>query len=341
MRGPLVYVLLLSALAGTRVSASVGDNLQSTSFDVDAEWMRVRLGLDEEDDGTHRKRKRRTDEKRRESQKKKSKSKANRPKKETKEKKLFQMPFGWKPPQIKIPQINFKLPQLPVSQIQLPKIDMPKVDFDLGSFIQDIGKRLPFGKNGGKEGTHLRHLADEFQTVDCSGGQINAIALLDACNFFGPMMKSFGPDAAAKDFMKNLKKAESLRKHVSGLRGTKKARGKLTLAMLLSSEVDAGIHKPGGILKDPSGAVGFLWMRRSIAYQHALFKAITEGTEPKEAAFDAYRTTLMASCLLGFIAFSRPCLRYFRPWDDSYTLVANLSTCIFSSPRHSVIMEPL
>jgi len=108
------------------------------------------------------------------------------------------------------------------------------------------------------------------------------------------MIKSFGPDAAAKDFMKNLKKAEHLRKHYSGLRGGKKTKGKLTLSTLLSAEVDAGIHKPGGILKDPSGAVGFLWMRRSIAYQHVLFKAVTEGTEPKEAAFDAYKSTLMA-----------------------------------------------
>ena len=296
MRRPFVYALLVSALAAAQVSASVGDNLQSTSFDVDTEWMRVRLGL-EDDDGTHRKGEGKSNKKRRGGQKKKRKEpkpKAKRPKKTKKEKKPFQLPFGWKPPEIKIPQVNFKLPQLTVPQIQLPKVNMPKIDFDLGRFIQDIGKRLPFGKKGGKGGTHLRQLADTFQTVDCSGGQINAIALLDACNFFGPMMKSFGPEAAAKDFMKNLKKAECLRKHYSGLRGAKKGKGKLTLAMLLSSEADAGIHKPGGILKDPSGAVGFLWMRRSIAYQHALFKAITEGVEPKDAAFDAYKSTLMA-----------------------------------------------
>lgn len=42
-----------------------------------------------------------------------------------------------------------------------------------------------------------------------------------------------------------------------------------------------------------AGAVGFLWMRRSIAYQHALFEAITTGIEPKQAAYDAYRSTLM------------------------------------------------
>ena len=293
MKRPFVCALIASALAVARVGASVGDNLQSTSFDVDTEWMRVRLGLDEDEDGTQGKGKGRSNKKRRERQKKKkeSKSKVKRPKKG---KKPFQMPFGWKPPQIKIPQVNFKLPTLKVPQIQLPKLNMPKIDFDLGRFIQDIGKQLPFGKKGGKQGTHLRQLADTFQTVDCSGGQINAIALLDACNFFGPMMKSFGPEAAAKDFMKNLKKAECLRKHYSGLRGAKKAKGKLTLAMLLSSEADAGIHKPGGILKDPSGAVGFLWMRRSIAYQHALFKSIIEGAEPKDAAFDAYKSTLMA-----------------------------------------------
>lgn len=296
MRRPFVCALIASSLAVVRVGASVGDNLQSTSFDVDTEWMRVRLGLDEDDDGTQRKGKGGSNKKRRESQKKKKgpKPDVKRPIKPKKGKKPFEMPFGWKPPQIKIPQVNFELPTLTVPQIQLPKLNMPNIDFDLGRFIQDIGKQLPFGKKGGQQGTHLRQLADIFQTVDCSGGQINAIALLDACNFFGPMMKSFGPEAAAKDFMKNLKKAECLRKHYSGLRGAKKAKGKLTLAMLLSSEADAGIHKPGGILKDPSGAVGFLWMRRSIAYQHALFKAITEGVDPKDAAFDAYKSTLMA-----------------------------------------------
>ena len=294
MRRPFAYALLVAALTGTQVSASVGDNLQSTSFDLDADWMRVRLGLEEEDDGTNRKRRGRPKNKRKDAQKrqKNQKPKEKRSKKATDEKKKpLQLPFGWKPPQIKIPQFNFKLP--PVPQLQLPRIDTPKIDFDLGKFLQDIGKRLPFGKKGGNKGTHLRQLADTFQAVDCSGGQINAVALLDACNFFGPMMKSFGPDAAAKDFMKNLKKAEHLRKHYSGLRGGKKTKGKLTLSTLLSAEVDAGIHKPGGILKDPSGAVGFLWMRRSIAYQHVLFKAVTEGTEPKEAAFDAYKSTLM------------------------------------------------
>ena len=127
---------------------------------------------------------------------------------------------------------------------------------------------------------------------------------------FLPVMRSFGPEAAAKDFSRNLKKADSLRKHSGRMGGGEKGgvaipsqkkqrktkRSKKhhqTLSDLLMAEVEAGIHKPGGILKDPSGAVGFLWMRRSIAYQHALFEALTVGAEPRQAAYDAYRSTLM------------------------------------------------
>ena len=29
---------------------------------------------------------------------------------------------------------------------------------------------------------------------------------------------------------------------------------------------DLGIHRPGGVLADPSGAMGFLWSRRGLAF---------------------------------------------------------------------------
>jgi hypothetical protein len=48
----------------------------------------------------------------------------------------------------------------------------------------------------------------------------------------------------------------------------------------LEGEKETGIHKPGGIIKDPSSAAGLLWIRRSLAYQLAIFEALTtEGNE--------------------------------------------------------------
>ena len=174
--------------------------------------------------------------------------------------------------------------------------------------IQGIGKftKNMFKRRKGNAGTHIRRAGNSFETVVRSkvGGadDIDAIELLAACKNFLPVMKNFGPDAAAKDFGRNLKKAEALCKSFrngghgeddlekSSSRNSKG--GKQTLNELLQFEVDAGIHKPNGVLKDPSGAVGFLWMRRSIAYQHALFEAVIAGSDPKEAALHAYSSSL-------------------------------------------------
>ena len=46
---------------------------------------------------------------------------------------------------------------------------------------------------------------------------------------------------------------------------------------LLAGEKETGIHKPGGVNKDPSSAAGLLWMRRSVSFQVAIFDALLAG----------------------------------------------------------------
>lgn len=47
--------------------------------------------------------------------------------------------------------------------------------------------------------------------------------------------------------------------------------GPVTMRALLEAEAASGAHGRGGLLKDPSAAMGLLWIRRSIAFNAALF----------------------------------------------------------------------
>ena len=52
-----------------------------------------------------------------------------------------------------------------------------------------------------------------------------------------------------------------------------------TLRAMLEAEKLTGVHKPGGKTRDPSAAIGLLWMRRSIAFVVAIFEGITSEEE--------------------------------------------------------------
>ena len=86
-----------------------------------------------------------------------------------------------------------------------------------------------------------------------AAGDLGAAAILDACDAFLGVLAALGPAMAlgVKDFRANAAKA---RRHAAP-----------SLAASLRAEKRA--HKPGGVLKDPSVAVGFLWLRRTLAFQ--------------------------------------------------------------------------
>lgn len=57
-----------------------------------------------------------------------------------------------------------------------------------------------------------------------------------------------------------------------------------TVRELLQSEVSSGMHKPGSrgeprVLKDPSAAVAFVWLRRSLAFQTTLLDEVATERE--------------------------------------------------------------
>jgi hypothetical protein len=112
---------------------------------------------------------------------------------------------------------------------------------------------------------------------------INSVRLLEACHCFLGVLRKTAPKAVERDFRDNMKKAETL---------MKKGGDDKRLSSLLVFERDClAIHSRKKLV-DNSGAMGFLWIRRSLEFQSDLLSSITDGAEPREAALKAYRSKL-------------------------------------------------
>lgn len=103
---------------------------------------------------------------------------------------------------------------------------------------------------------------------------IDAQLLVQACRTYASYVRSIGQSFAAKEIEKNADKAAVLLKVVIDQQQQQNCN---TLRSVLDYEKRTlGLHGPGGMLEDPSGAVGFLWMRRSLAYQYRFSKLVLE-----------------------------------------------------------------
>jgi hypothetical protein len=114
---------------------------------------------------------------------------------------------------------------------------------------------------------------------------------LDACRVFLDMLHSTGPSAVAKDFSNNLRKAERLMQYHQ--------RKGSCMKTLLKHERDDGVHHHDVMaaseppkLRDPSGAMGLLWIRRTLFFQSDWYECMIKGLNPKEAALQAYSRQL-------------------------------------------------
>lgn len=119
------------------------------------------------------------------------------------------------------------------------------------------------------------------------GSELHADQTLHACHVFSRVLEKSGPRAVYLDFCANLKKAEDLvtRANESGHKA-------ITLKQVLKYERDILQLHDGNKLKDPSGAVGFLWMRRSLQFQASLYDGLSRGMTPRDAALSSYKTQL-------------------------------------------------
>ena len=149
------------------------------------------------------------------------------------------------------------------------------------SCTKGFRERLSFGRACGVN-TQLEKVTKSFETVAKAQhhGDIPMEPLLDACHTFLSVLHKTGPGAVARDFSNNLKKVESAyhRDHTR------------TVTAFLKRELDSGIHHPNSslYLRDPSGAIGLLWIRRTLAFQTDLYEQVLDGRDTKQAALHAY-----------------------------------------------------
>jgi hypothetical protein len=140
-----------------------------------------------------------------------------------------------------------------------------------------------------QKATRIGELAKYFEPVLKGHGHrsdIDTLHLLRACRKFESLMKDIGEQQVAKDMEGNIEKVLALYQQTPPHR-------RRTISALLEYEKAMGIHGPHGILKDPSAAVGILWIRRSLSFQSRMYKALLEpGMDPKDATMTAYQSEL-------------------------------------------------
>ncbi|KAL7534666.1 hypothetical protein ACHAWF_004914 [Thalassiosira exigua] len=145
--------------------------------------------------------------------------------------------------------------------------------------------RLPFlPRRGSAQCRKLDDVCRTFSSVIRSGGEVDTARLLRACRAHVVLMKTGGSSLrlVARDYEGNVKKAER------AYRASRKESGCASLASLLESERERGAHR-GSELGERSGAMGLLWIRRSLQFQSELYASLARGeVRPRDAAREAY-----------------------------------------------------
>lgn len=134
--------------------------------------------------------------------------------------------------------------------------------------------------------TQVHDLSRTFAAVcEEQRDEIDTAQLLDALRKAEEALRRAGQRTNAKDLSNNIKKIEAAYGQApTGVRET--------MASLLKYEKDLGVHEAPGNLSDKSAAMGLLWIRRNLSFQHHLYSSVLNGKAPKEAAVEAYRNEL-------------------------------------------------
>ncbi|KAL7511751.1 hypothetical protein ACHAXN_008708 [Cyclotella atomus] len=154
-----------------------------------------------------------------------------------------------------------------------------QIDEEWAKFLANLPK-LQFKQSNSK----LDAVCHSFSSV-YANSRIDTASLLKACRAHLSLMKSAGSSLklVAKDLESNLNKAEKLYNSHPECHH---------LSSLLELERGMNIHN-GSVLKDPSAAMGLLWIRRSLSFQSDLYASLlTKSIHPREAAMMAYNKHL-------------------------------------------------
>jgi Glycolipid transfer protein (GLTP) len=138
--------------------------------------------------------------------------------------------------------------------------------------------------------TRVGRLADGFAQV--APDHIDMQQLLTACHSFCQAMVEVDQALSARDLRQNIGKAQRCLGQMPA------AKGRVTLPQLLAWEKAQHTHNYAAdgtltALQEQSGAMGLLWIRRSLQFQYHLFQALLRGEiEAADAATAAYQATL-------------------------------------------------
>lgn len=118
-------------------------------------------------------------------------------------------------------------------------------------------------------------------------GEIAMQPLLQACQQLQKVMHATGQDGNARDLGQNIRKIEQALRQLPASIPT-------TMRALLQHEKATGVLQADGHLRNPSAAVGLLWVRRSVAFQHGMNRLLLEQPElsPLQAALQTYHSEL-------------------------------------------------
>ena len=140
--------------------------------------------------------------------------------------------------------------------------------------------------------TDVGDLANDFhaamEAMNQVSEDIHVGKLLKACDRLAATMRKIGFTQGARDISGNIAK-------IRNLYDTAPSSHRDSMPALLQYEMELGVHGHGEVkrIKDPSAAMGFLWLGRTLNYQHDMFKyMLDEKEEPYNAAKHAYEQDL-------------------------------------------------
>jgi len=104
----------------------------------------------------------------------------------------------------------------------------------------------------------------------CSSKDVDVGKLLAATKAYCVLISRFGKfvGPSISNVRQCMEKVEAAQKQLC----TGSRRSLRSVSNLLAAERESGMHKPGGVLADPSAAMGLLWLRRGLEYWADVFE---------------------------------------------------------------------
>lgn len=157
--------------------------------------------------------------------------------------------------------------------------------------------------------------ASEFRECLLGDGDVDVERFMASCTEFSKLLGRMGSFARllTREVRGNVSKINGTYSNNPGVYRSARA--------LLEGEKNNGMHKEGGVLADPSGAMGMLWARRGLLFWATAFEGLAESEEA--AGPDAEPSSVPVKKVAG--AAYDEVLRQFNGWmtRSSFSMAIN------------------